>query len=57
MKLVPASYSSQCEPLVSGLERVRAEAATVRREGARANGTAKVVAGRNTSGEIATLAA
>ena len=42
LKLVPASYSSQCEPLVSGLKRVREEATTVRKEGATRNGSQKV---------------
>ena len=42
LKLVPASYSSQCELLVSGLKTVREEAATVRKEGATRNGSQKV---------------
>ena len=49
LKLVPVSYSSQCEPLVSGLKRVRQEAATVRREGATRNGSQKVAAMEDSS--------
>ena len=49
LKLLPVSYSSQCEPLVSGLKRVRQETATVRREGATRNGSQKVAAMEDSS--------
>ena len=42
LKLVPSSYSSQCEPLVSGLKNIRSQAEHVRREGARREGTEQV---------------
>ena len=42
LKLVPVPYSSQCEPLASGLKRIREEAAIVRKEGATKNGSQKV---------------
>ena len=42
LKLAPASYSSRCEPIVSGLKTVRSQVDRVRREGARSNGTQKV---------------
>ena len=42
LKLAPASYSSRCELIVSGLKTVRSQVDGVRREGARINGTQKV---------------
>ena len=42
LKLAPASYSSRTESIVSGLKTVRSQVDTVRREGARANGSDKV---------------
>ena len=42
LKLAPASYSSRCELIVSGLKTVRSQVDIVRREGARANGSEKV---------------
>ena len=41
-KLAPASYSSRCEPIVSGLKTVRGQVDRVRREGARSNGAEEV---------------
>ena len=41
-QVVPASYTSQCEPLVDGIKKVRRHVEEVRREGARANGSKKV---------------
>ena len=42
LKLVPASYEESCKPLVDGVRKVRDGAAYVRKEGVKANGTAKV---------------
>ena len=42
LKLAPASYSSRCELIVSGLKTVRSQVDIVRREGARLNGSEKV---------------
>ena len=42
LKLVPASYEESCKPLVDGVRKVRDGAAHVRKEGVKANGTAKV---------------
>ena len=44
LKLVPSSYSSQCESLVSGLKNIRSQADHVRREGARRNCSEQVAA-------------
>ena len=42
LKLAPASYSSRCEPIVSGLETVRGQVDQVRMEGAWINGAEEV---------------
>ena len=42
LKLAPASYSSSCELLVSGIKTVRGQVDIVRREGASSNGSDKV---------------
>ena len=41
LKLAPASYSSRCELIVSGLKTVRSQMDEVRREGARAEALAR----------------
>ena len=42
LKLAPASCSSRCEPIVSGLKTVRGQVDRVRKDGARVNGSDKV---------------
>jgi len=49
LKLAPASYSSCCEPIVSGLKTVRSQVDRVRRDGARSNGSQKVASFESSS--------